>query len=252
MSKDTFGILKYQNALGRVKVAGWVNQPWSAEWWEGSTDTHYLAWFASRAGVDESLIHHAKTCPSNCTRSPERFRDSVPWGVVAQALNESEGPSAADLLQLIEAAGVGATKRLEEKGETDTSIAEATIHERRYWQGVIYFLKKASGEEVRHQWDDLPARVDDNGDRYWYRHGQQHRDGGKPAVVFADGRLEWWRHDYLYKKLDAKGGDVLAAEERARMRAYFRNTPPSGENPMLGGFGPRYPGWKETDNPDHW
>jgi predicted lipoprotein with Yx(FWY)xxD motif len=28
----------------------------------------------------------------------------------------------------------------------------------------------------------------------WYQDGVLHRDGDKPAVIFPDGRKQWWHH----------------------------------------------------------
>lgn len=37
-----------------------------------------------------------------------------------------------------------------------------------------------------------------NGDRFWYRNGELHRDGG-PAVEYADGGLEWYQNGKFHR-----------------------------------------------------
>jgi hypothetical protein len=75
----------------------------------------------------------------------------------------------------------------------------------------------------RHSFNDLPAIEGANGDKYWYRHGQQHRrdlpaieyatsgtkiwywngqlhrENDLPAVEYANGRKEWYIHGKFIK-----------------------------------------------------
>ena len=50
-----------------------------------------------------------------------------------------------------------------------------------------------------HRDNDLPARIyvtnghdDNDGSKEWWRHGQRHRDHGRPAVIQEDGAIYWW------------------------------------------------------------
>jgi len=36
------------------------------------------------------------------------------------------------------------------------------------------------------------------GDQFWYKNGQQHRDGDRPAVIWADGDRHWYRNGKEY------------------------------------------------------
>lgn len=45
---------------------------------------------------------------------------------------------------------------------------------------------------IRHRDGDKPAIIFANGSKFWYRDGLLHRDGDKPAVVYLDGQKEWW------------------------------------------------------------
>lgn len=47
--------------------------------------------------------------------------------------------------------------------------------------------------DQRHRDGDLPAAEMKNGDRSWWFEGKLHREGN-PAIVYADGREEWWTH----------------------------------------------------------
>jgi hypothetical protein len=46
----------------------------------------------------------------------------------------------------------------------------------------------------KHRDGDRPAVVFAGGDKWWYRNGQRHRDGDQPAVVTTDGS-KWWYRD---------------------------------------------------------
>jgi hypothetical protein len=45
-----------------------------------------------------------------------------------------------------------------------------------------------------HRDGDLPAVMNMNGTKYWYKKGVRHRDGGMPAVVNADGTLFFYEN----------------------------------------------------------
>ena len=47
-------------------------------------------------------------------------------------------------------------------------------------------------EEGRLHCLDGPAHIYRNGTVLYYRHGKMHRDGGEPAVICADGHIEYW------------------------------------------------------------
>jgi hypothetical protein len=38
-----------------------------------------------------------------------------------------------------------------------------------------------------------------NGNKYYYLHGVLHRGNGLPAVIYADGSLEYWTHGVRVK-----------------------------------------------------
>ena len=50
-----------------------------------------------------------------------------------------------------------------------------------------------------HRGYDLPAIVFHNGRQEWYQHGQLHRKGDRPASIFPDGRQEWYQHGFLHR-----------------------------------------------------
>ena len=45
--------------------------------------------------------------------------------------------------------------------------------------------------EIHRDYDDLPAVIYANGSKYWYQHGDLHRLTG-PAVEFSDGEVRYW------------------------------------------------------------
>jgi hypothetical protein len=58
----------------------------------------------------------------------------------------------------------------------------------------------AHGE--RHRDGDLPAVVYPDGSQWWFRHGTQHRDGGLPAVIRACGFQAWFQHGRRHRNGD--------------------------------------------------
>jgi hypothetical protein len=63
----------------------------------------------------------------------------------------------------------------------------------------------------RHRDGDLPAVVRSDGSQLWWKHGKKHRDGDLPAVVRPDGRQEWW--------VEGRKQSVLDREETRRKMA---------------------------------
>ena len=69
-----------------------------------------------------------------------------------------------------------------------------SITETRGTNGTRHWYK--DGE--LHRAGDKPAIEWANGDREWYKDGKLHRDGGKPAVEFADGDRYWYKDGVEY------------------------------------------------------
>jgi len=49
-----------------------------------------------------------------------------------------------------------------------------------------------------HSFDDKPAVVYDNGDKWWYKEGKLHRVGG-PAVDWTNGAKGWYKEGYFHR-----------------------------------------------------
>lgn len=47
----------------------------------------------------------------------------------------------------------------------------------------------------------MPAVELFNGTKYWYVHGEPHRENG-PAVMFSDGKIGWWLYGIEYNEAD--------------------------------------------------
>lgn len=43
-----------------------------------------------------------------------------------------------------------------------------------------------------HSKNDMPARIDEDGNMYWYRYNKIHRDHDKPAIVMKNGTMHWF------------------------------------------------------------
>ena len=50
-----------------------------------------------------------------------------------------------------------------------------------------------------HRDGDKPAIIYADGSLAWYQIGLIHRDGDKPAIITADGGLEWWKNGQLHR-----------------------------------------------------
>jgi hypothetical protein len=53
-----------------------------------------------------------------------------------------------------------------------------------------------------HRDGDKPAWMWADGSLAWYKNGEWHRDGDKPAEIFADGTLEWWKNGRQHRDGD--------------------------------------------------
>ena len=50
-----------------------------------------------------------------------------------------------------------------------------------------------------HRDGDKPAIIWADDTLYWYQNGLQHRDGDKPAFIGRDGKLAWWQNGQLHR-----------------------------------------------------
>ena len=50
-----------------------------------------------------------------------------------------------------------------------------------------------------HRDGDKPAVIASNGSLYWYQNGKRHRDGDKPAWIDADGKLLWYQNGLCHR-----------------------------------------------------
>jgi len=50
-----------------------------------------------------------------------------------------------------------------------------------------------------HRDGDKPAVVYAHGDQCWYKNGELHRDGDKPAIVYVNGFKAWYKNGRLVK-----------------------------------------------------
>ena len=60
---------------------------------------------------------------------------------------------------------------------------------------------------VLHSVNDEPAIIYANGSKYWCKNGKPHRDGDKPAVIWANGGSKYWyKNGKLYRDGDKPVG----------------------------------------------
>jgi len=71
----------------------------------------------------------------------------------------------------------------------------------------------------RHRDGDKPAIVWADGDKFWYRNGKPHRDGGKPAVERAGGDKFWYQNE---KHVDSYQTNFGCFEPKNREEALER------------------------------
>ena len=83
------------------------------------------------------------------------------------------------------------------RGGDEPAVVHASGARFWYKEGELHPAYADGGREwyrdgKRHRDGDLPAIVDADGSSYWYKEGMLHRDGGEPAVVYADGGGRRW------------------------------------------------------------
>ena len=53
-----------------------------------------------------------------------------------------------------------------------------------------------------HRDNDLPAIIFSDGRQDWYQHGNYHRDNDLPAIICSNGTQEWYQNDQLHRDND--------------------------------------------------
>ena len=59
--------------------------------------------------------------------------------------------------------------------------------------------KSGSGKELKRM-DKYTTRIDEYGDKFWYKNGELHRDNDLPSVVLSDERKEWHQNGLLHRE----------------------------------------------------
>jgi len=73
---------------------------------------------------------------------------------------------------------------------------KGAIDARRQW------LDRNCRHIAPHSYDDLPAEIDENGAKKWYKDGKLHRGGDRPAVIWVDGSEFWYKEGLLHRDGD--------------------------------------------------
>ena len=73
---------------------------------------------------------------------------------------------------------------------SDQPAVKSTSISRWYWHGE------------KHRGGDLPAVVYPTDDKFWYRYDKLHRDGDLPAIVYCSGNKHWYWNDERHRGYD--------------------------------------------------
>ncbi len=71
-------------------------------------------------------------------------------------------------------------------------------HTHKFGNGLLAWWK--NGEP--HRDGDKPAEIDVDGSMFWYKNGEHHRDGDNPAYITATGVLEWYKNGKWHRDGD--------------------------------------------------
>jgi deoxyuridine 5'-triphosphate nucleotidohydrolase len=70
-----------------------------------------------------------------------------------------------------------------------------------------YYFTSADGQRrILHREDDLPAKIEKDGTKRWYKLGYLHREGDKPAIERPDGHRAWYFCGELHRDAGAEEG----------------------------------------------
>jgi hypothetical protein len=54
----------------------------------------------------------------------------------------------------------------------------------------------------KHRDNDLPAIITPSGDQYWYQNGEKHRDNDLPAIIYSNGDQYWYQNGEIHRDND--------------------------------------------------
>jgi hypothetical protein len=57
------------------------------------------------------------------------------------------------------------------------------------------------------------AKIDSNGDKYWYKYGKLHRDHDLPAIIRKNGTKIWYQNGLKHRSMDAPAVQTFEANE---------------------------------------
>jgi hypothetical protein len=58
------------------------------------------------------------------------------------------------------------------------------------WSGSKYWYQHGN----LHRDNDQPAHIGSYGSKSWYQHGNLHRDNDQPVIINSDGTKQWYQH----------------------------------------------------------
>jgi antitoxin component YwqK of YwqJK toxin-antitoxin module len=69
-------------------------------------------------------------------------------------------------------------------------------------KSITYIYKQICLHYQPHSIDDLPALIDSNGDQFWFKEGELHRDGDLPAGILSSGGQYWCKEGKIHRDGD--------------------------------------------------
>ena len=93
----------------------------------------------------------------------------------------------------------GDMEQLREKHPRETMVVvPAVVYFREHRIGAQFFIE----HDFRDSRNDIPAVIYADGSMEWYQNNGLHRDNDKPAIIMSDGTCEWYRWGQLHRDND--------------------------------------------------
>jgi len=82
-------------------------------------------------------------------------------------------------------------------GPLNINFADGTSYERDEYGTQLWYK-----DGQRHREGDKPAVIWADGEQFWFKDGKKHRDGDLPAEIWADGTQFWYRNGQCHRDRD--------------------------------------------------
>lgn len=124
-------------------------------------------------------------------------------------------------LQQLLGVGLGQVPNLNEQGAAELDLSKLNV-KIELKDGNLNFEMEMPGSNEEEKDLDPPTEIDKKGNKFWKdKKGDLHREGDKPAVIWADGRHDHCKHGLLHRDGD-KPAVYYPNRERPFM-VYYKN-----------------------------